>query len=199
MKKEKKFWNYVALSAAQPFVVSFENTTDKEIKKIDCFDALLNANNAANNYGLPLGIVPIYNIPLLTYGQFLNYLLSSPFPPRIRMIESLCTDIPTLKASYGVYSYNLQGDSISINIKPTCNVFQNITDQIDTPVNFYFTSATKITISKIAPKTTITFLFYPMTLSEILKEEKRLKYYNRFMSFIKKIFQKNKKIIQIKQ
>lgn len=151
---------------SQSFRISLANNGSTAITDVVFLDAFLNVGTTTP-WGVTTGITPTYDLPGQTYIQFLNWLTSN--TAKIRQITTVCSNSTTLRASYKVESYNMQGDSFSKLIRPVFNTFQNITDQIDTPVDFYLTGATKITVSSIAAGATISFEFYPSKVTRTIK------------------------------
>ncbi len=75
----------------------------------------------------------------------------------------------------------MQGDKFSKVVKPIMNTMQNLTDQIETKVNFSLGGDTKITISKISANTKITFYLSPEKVAVVHAKKKtffqRLKFW----------------------
>ena len=156
----------VGTQPSDPFIVSLENSGSTTIDDVVFLDAFLNLGSDSP-WGVTSGITPTYDIPNRTYIQFLHYLASN--SARIRQITTVCSDSTTLRASYEIESYNMQGDKFSKVVKPILNTMQNLTDQVDTRVDFYLTGATKITVSKIVAGKTITFYLFPSNVSKTIK------------------------------
>ncbi len=156
----------VGAQPSDPFIISLENSGSTTITDVVFLNAFLNLSTTTP-WGVNTGITPTYDIPNQTYLQFLHYLASN--SARIRQITTVCSDSTTLRASYEIESYNMQGDKFSKVVKPILNTMQNLTDQVDTQVDFYLTGATKITVSKIVAGKTLTFYFFPSNVSKTIK------------------------------
>ena len=157
----------VGAQPSDPFIFSLENSGSTTINDVVFLDAFLNSGKDNSPWGVTSGITPTYDIPNRSYIQFLQYLASN--SARIRQITTVCSDSTTLRASYEIESYNMQGDKFSKVVKPILNTMQNLTDQVDTRVDFYLTGATRITVSKIVAGKTITFYLFPSNVSKTIK------------------------------
>ena len=166
---ENEEWEAAGTERIQPsqsFRISLENTTGSTIDDVTFLDAFLNMGTT-EPWGVTTGITPTYDLPGMTYIQFLNYIASN--SARIRQVTTICSDSTTLRKPYKIEWYNMRGKGMYDVIRPTINTFQNQKDQIDMPVDFMLTGATKITVGSIAAGATISFEFYPSGVSKTTK------------------------------
>ena len=158
--------NQNQIQPSQSFRISLENTTGSTINDVVFLDAFLNMGTT-EPWGVTTGITPTYDLPGMTYIQFLNYIASN--SARIRQVTTICSDSTTLRKPYKIEWYNMRGKGMYDVIRPTINTFQNQKDQIDMPVDFMLTGATKITVGSIAAGATTSFEFYPSGVSKTTK------------------------------
>lgn len=146
---------------SQPLIFTITNSASTAKSDVVLFNA--NNNNPTSftdPYTLETDVTISYDLPNLTYAQFINQLKSIPY--EIGKIMVLSSDASTLFSPIGIETYNMLGEKFSKVITLERSSFQNQSDQIEKMVRFTLNAMTKMFISYIGAGKSATYYLYPV-------------------------------------
>ena len=145
---------------ATPYIFTVQNTNGTAVNDVELINAGEQFGNSAGNYGLPAGVNVSYDIPGISYNQFLAFLFTTNVLIGKIYIES--SDTATLTSALKLETYDVLGADGSKAHSPVIDPYQNQTGVMIWEHRFTLNQFTKFIIGSIAVNASVTYRFYPM-------------------------------------
>lgn len=142
---------------SSPYVVTVKNTTTVDISDVTIFDAADKINDA--DLGIPTGISVTYDIPNVSYKQFLHSTLNEPF--NIGFTRIMASSETQARQTWEIETLNVRGKRIADSVIPVQDLYQFDSNGFNYENSYIINGYTTITINKVATGASMTFYMYP--------------------------------------
>lgn len=151
---------------SQPYIIQVKNTTTADITDVVILDAAAKQSASSPNYGNTAGISITYELPNITYTQFLASIASGQTfeSGQLRLVASASSSSVAeaqVLTTVTVSTSDLNGNLISRPFIPQKDSYQQIPTQIDLYYRFMANALTSISFATISAGITLKVYIYP--------------------------------------
>jgi len=147
-------------ATSRPYVFTLDNTTAGTLTDVVWMNAYQAIASGSSNNGITAGVTVSYDIPNITYVQFLQALAGG-FSARIGEMYLECATTAQLTKIFQIQYTDMNGDQRSINLSPRLDPNQNQTVNLTLACDFVLDAFTKITIASLQATNDLTVSMYP--------------------------------------